>query len=66
MRKPLVDVTPTRLEALLELSLRTSAAATDPFKDNLRWEEKCCVCVCVCICVCVCVYVCGWLISEVV
>ena len=30
------DPTPTRLESLLELSARTSAANSDPYKDNLR------------------------------
>ena len=28
--------TPIRLESLLELSARTSAANSDPYKDNLR------------------------------
>ena len=28
---------PTRLETLLELTLRTSTANVDPFKDDLRY-----------------------------
>lgn len=31
-------VEPTRLESLLELALRTSAANTDPYKDNVCVE----------------------------
>ena len=31
-------VDPTRLESLLELALRTSAAKEDPYKDNVRVE----------------------------
>lgn len=36
LRKPVDDITPTRLEALLELALRMSTANTDPFKDDLK------------------------------
>ncbi|XP_008821394.1 gamma-tubulin complex component 2 isoform X2 [Nannospalax galili] len=36
LRKPVEDITPTRLEALLELALRMSTANTDPFKDDLK------------------------------
>ena len=32
------SVEPTRLESLLELALRTSAAKEDPYKDNVRVE----------------------------
>jgi hypothetical protein len=32
----LTDIFPSRLETLLELSLRTTAANADPFKDDLR------------------------------
>ena len=32
----LIDIFPSRLETLLELSLRTTAANADPFKDDLR------------------------------
>lgn len=31
------DIEPSRVEALLGLALRTSTAATDPFKDNLKF-----------------------------
>ncbi|XP_037660320.1 gamma-tubulin complex component 2 isoform X2 [Choloepus didactylus] len=36
LRKPVGDITPSRLEALLELALRMSTANTDPFKDDLK------------------------------
>lgn len=36
LKKPVDDITPTRLEALLELALRMSTANTDPFKDDLE------------------------------
>ncbi|KAK2099357.1 Gamma-tubulin complex component 2 [Saguinus oedipus] len=36
LRKPVEDITPSRLEALLELALRMSTANTDPFKDDLK------------------------------
>lgn len=36
LRKPVDDITPPRLEALLELALRMSTANTDPFKDDLK------------------------------
>ncbi|KAM4852161.1 gamma-tubulin complex component 2 [Thomomys bottae] len=36
LRKPVEDIAPTRLEALLELALRMSTANTDPFKDDLK------------------------------
>lgn len=36
LRKPVEDIVPTRLEALLELALRMSTANTDPFKDDLK------------------------------
>uniref|UniRef100_A0A804HL95 Gamma-tubulin complex component n=1 Tax=Homo sapiens TaxID=9606 RepID=A0A804HL95_HUMAN len=36
LRKPVEDITPPRLEALLELALRMSTANTDPFKDDLK------------------------------
>lgn len=38
MKKNMDDIFPTRLETLLELSLRTTAANADPFKDDLRVE----------------------------
>eukprot|EP00079_Xenopus_tropicalis_P028015 XP_012822522.1 PREDICTED: gamma-tubulin complex component 2 [Xenopus tropicalis] len=38
LRKPVEDIIPTRLEALLELALRMSTANTDPFKDDLKIE----------------------------
>ncbi|XP_075390626.1 gamma-tubulin complex component 2 [Tenrec ecaudatus] len=36
LKKPVDDITPPRLEALLELALRMSTANTDPFKDDLK------------------------------
>ncbi|XP_005725816.1 gamma-tubulin complex component 2 [Pundamilia nyererei] len=36
MKKPVDDIVPPRLEALLELALRMSTANTDPFKDDLK------------------------------
>ncbi|XP_028588014.2 gamma-tubulin complex component 2 [Podarcis muralis] len=36
LKKPVDDIVPTRLEALLELALRMSTANTDPFKDDLK------------------------------
>jgi len=36
MRKNADDIVHSRLEALLELALRTSAAVSDPYKDDLR------------------------------
>lgn len=36
MRQDMENITPTRLETLLELALRTSTANTDQFKDDLR------------------------------
>uniref|UniRef100_A0A4W4G344 Gamma-tubulin complex component n=1 Tax=Electrophorus electricus TaxID=8005 RepID=A0A4W4G344_ELEEL len=36
LKKPVDDIIPPRLEALLELALRTSTANTDPFKDDLK------------------------------
>lgn len=36
LKKPVDDIIPSRLEALLELALRTSTANTDPFKDDLK------------------------------
>nr|XP_060613888.1 gamma-tubulin complex component 2 [Anolis sagrei ordinatus] len=36
LKKPVEDIVPTRLEALLELALRMSTANTDPFKDDLK------------------------------
>ncbi|XP_057682566.1 gamma-tubulin complex component 2 isoform X2 [Corythoichthys intestinalis] len=36
LRKPVDDIVPPRLEALLELALRMSTANTDPFKDDLK------------------------------
>uniref|UniRef100_A0A2K6LFS7 Gamma-tubulin complex component n=1 Tax=Rhinopithecus bieti TaxID=61621 RepID=A0A2K6LFS7_RHIBE len=36
LRKPVEDITPPRLEALLELALRMSTANTDPYKDDLK------------------------------
>lgn len=39
LRKPVEDITPTRLEALLELALRMSTANTDPFKDDLKVSQ---------------------------
>ncbi|XP_043912715.1 gamma-tubulin complex component 2 [Protopterus annectens] len=38
LKKPVDDIIPTRLEALLELALRMSTANTDPFKDDLKIE----------------------------
>ncbi|XP_028391404.1 gamma-tubulin complex component 2-like [Dendronephthya gigantea] len=38
MKKNMDDIFPSRLETLLELSLRTTAANADPFKDDLRVE----------------------------
>uniref|UniRef100_A0A668ARY8 Gamma-tubulin complex component n=1 Tax=Myripristis murdjan TaxID=586833 RepID=A0A668ARY8_9TELE len=36
LKKPVDDIVPSRLEALLELALRMSTANTDPFKDDLK------------------------------
>ncbi|XP_077595358.1 gamma-tubulin complex component 2 [Stigmatopora nigra] len=36
LRKPVDDIVPPRLEALLELALRMSTANTDPYKDDLK------------------------------
>ncbi|TKS89486.1 Gamma-tubulin complex component 2 [Collichthys lucidus] len=36
LKKPVDDIVPPRLEALLELALRMSTANTDPFKDDLK------------------------------
>ena len=38
MRPDMENITPTRLETLLELALRTSTANTDQFKDDLMSE----------------------------
>ena len=40
LKKPVDDITPTRLEALLELALRMSTANTDPFKDDLKVSRR--------------------------
>lgn len=39
LKKPVDDIVPTRLEALLELALRMSTANTDPFKDDLKVKD---------------------------
>lgn len=39
LKKPVDDIIPPRLEALLELALRTSTANTDPFKDDLKVSQ---------------------------
>ncbi|XP_016336614.1 gamma-tubulin complex component 2-like [Sinocyclocheilus anshuiensis] len=36
LKKPVDNIIPPRLEALLELTLRMSTANTDPFKDDLK------------------------------
>lgn len=36
LAKPMADILPQRLEALLELALRTSLADHDPYKDNVK------------------------------
>ena len=38
LKRPVDDIVPSRLEALLELALRMSTANTDPFKDDLKVE----------------------------
>uniref|UniRef100_A0A8C4Z1Z9 Gamma-tubulin complex component n=1 Tax=Gadus morhua TaxID=8049 RepID=A0A8C4Z1Z9_GADMO len=38
LKRPVDDIVPSRLEALLELALRMSTANTDPFKDDLKIE----------------------------
>eukprot|EP01135_Chromosphaera_perkinsii_P003727 Nk52_evm45s252 gene=Nk52_evmTU45s252 len=38
LKKDVSDIIPNRLESLLELSLRTSVAVSDPFKDLLKCE----------------------------
>ena len=38
LSKNIDDIVPTRLESLLELALRTSAANVDPYKDDMRTE----------------------------
>lgn len=40
LKKPVDDIIPTRLEALLELALRMSTANTDPFKDDLKVNDS--------------------------
>lgn len=40
LKKPVDDIVPPRLEALLELALRMSTANTDPFKDDLKVGES--------------------------
>lgn len=39
LKKPVDDIVPPRLEALLELALRMSTANTDPFKDDLKVKK---------------------------
>ena len=36
LKMPVTDITSSRLEALLEISIRTSAADKDPYKDDLK------------------------------
>ena len=36
LKMPVSDITSSRLEALLEISIRTSAADKDPYKDDLK------------------------------
>ena len=36
MKMPMVDIIPNRLEALLELAIRTSISENDPYKDDLK------------------------------
>lgn len=43
LKKPVDDIVPPRLEALLELALRMSTANTDPFKDDLKVGLRCSV-----------------------
>jgi hypothetical protein len=45
MQKPMQDISLSRLGSLLELALRTSAANSDPYKDDLRcvFHRKCTV-----------------------
>lgn len=43
LKKPVDDIVPPRLEALLELALRMSTANTDPFKDDLKVGENHCL-----------------------
>ncbi|KAF0299593.1 Gamma-tubulin complex component 2 [Amphibalanus amphitrite] len=38
LQKNISDILPTKLENLLDLALRTSAAKSDPYKDDLRPE----------------------------
>ncbi|XP_047134835.2 gamma-tubulin complex component 2 [Hydra vulgaris] len=38
LKKKMDDIVPTRLEALLELAVRTSTANSDPFKDDLKCD----------------------------
>ena len=38
LSKNIDDIVPTRLESLLELALRTSAANGDPYKDDMRTQ----------------------------
>ncbi|XP_067000772.2 gamma-tubulin complex component 2 [Anabrus simplex] len=38
LSKNIDDIVPTRLETLLDLALRMSAANTDPYKDDMRME----------------------------
>lgn len=39
LKKPVDDIAPSRLEALLELALRMSTANTDPYKDDLKVDS---------------------------
>ena len=36
MKMPMIDIIPNRLEALLELAIRTSMSEHDPYKDDLK------------------------------
>lgn len=38
LKKNINDIMPTRLESLLELSLRTSVANNDPYNDDVRYK----------------------------
>lgn len=41
LKKPISQISEQRLESLLELSIRTSTANSDPYKDDIRSASRC-------------------------
>ena len=39
MQKPMQDISLARMDSLLEITLRTTTANFDPYKDDLRYGE---------------------------